>query len=275
MFRIPKRGSLPNCPRIQAYKKAKETMRYFKAATLIATLTLMLVAATVPAARAQTTIGTITQVQGAANIQRGAQNIAVVANLPVEVHDKIVTQPGASLTIGLVDNSALQIGENATVMIDESVLVNGFGAPSKVGLLNGKLHSLIVGAMRGRTMTFEVHTPNAVAAVRGTEFDTEYTDTPHDNDKGKYKDCRQFTYVDVQDGIVNVVNPQNTAAGSEDVHAGHHTVVACGDLFLDEGPAGLGALGYGAIGLGIAGGVVGGLAAGGVFDGGGTHSAHK
>jgi len=252
-------------------------MRYRKATTLIATLTLMLMAAMAPAARAQSTIGTVTKVQGTANIQRGAQNIAVVVNLPVEVHDKIVTQPGASLTIGLVDNSSLQVGENATLVIDESVLVNGVGAPSKVQLLNGRLHSLIVGAMRGRTNTFEVHTPNAVAAVRGTEFDTEYTDTAHDPDKGKYKDCRQFTYVDVQDGTVNVVNPQNPAAGSEDVHAGHHTLVACGDIFLDEGlSAGLGALGYAAIGIGITGGVLGGLAAGGEFSGGsGTHSAHR
>ena len=232
-------------------------------------------------ARAQSTVGTVTQVQGVANIQRGAQNIVVVANLPVEVHDKITTQPNASLTIGLVDNSAIQVAQNTTLTIDESVLVNGFGAPSKLGLIGGKIHSLIVGAMRGPTTSFEVHTPNAIGAVRGTEFDTEYTDAPHDNDKGKYKDCRQFTYIDVEDGTVNVTNPQNPNAGSEDVHAGHHTVVACGDLFLDDA-SGSGfafddPLLYGGLGaLAIGGATIGALCASGELCGGHHHhSSHE
>ena len=229
--------------------------------------------AMVSTAGAQSAVGTITQIQGVANIQRGAQNIVVTPNIPVILHDKLVTQPGASLTVGLVDNSSLQLGENATLTIDESVLVNGVGAPSKVGLLGGRLHSLIVGAMRGSTTTFEVHTPNAIGAVRGTEFTTFYGEQSSlpqsDQTKEKYKDCRQFTDVDVQDGTVNVINPLNPAAGSEDVHAGHHTTVACG-AFVDGalfGPV----LGT-AIGLGIVvGGVVGGLAAGGEFDGGGNN----
>jgi hypothetical protein len=246
-------------------------MRYPRTATLLAMFALAMVAM-VPAARAQSTVGTITQIQGVANIQRGAQNIAAAANMPVLLHDKIVTQPGASLTIGMVDNSSLQLGPNATLSIDESVLVNGVGAPSKVGLLGGKLHSLIVGAMRGSTTTFEVHTPNAIGAVRGTEWTTAYTEEPRD----KYKDCRQFTDVDVQDGTVNVINPLNPAAGSKDVHAGHHTTVACGAIILDgeeAAGAGVGGLGATALGIGIvAGGVIGGLAASGAFDGGGGGS---
>jgi hypothetical protein len=81
---------------------------------------------------------------------------------------------GSSVTIGLIDNSLLQLGENGVLTIDDSALVNGVGAPSKVGLLSGKLHALITGAMRGASTTFEVHTPNAVGAVRGTEFDVSY-----------------------------------------------------------------------------------------------------
>jgi len=255
-------------------------MRFPKTATFIAMLALAMLAM-VPTARAQSTVGTITQVQGVANIQRGAQNIVVMANLPVELHDKITTQQGASLTIGLVDKSSLQLGQNATLIIDESVMVNGFGAPSKLGLLGGKVHSLIVGAMRGPTTSFEIHTPNAIGAVRGTEFDTEYTDTPHDDDKGKYKDCRQFTYIDVQDGTVNVSNPQNPGAGSEDVHAGHHTVVACGDLFLDGAGGAIfpydDALLYGGLGaLAIGGTTIGVLCATGDLCGGHHHhSSHE
>ena len=249
-------------------------MRYTRTLTLLAILALTL--ATVSTARAQNTVGTITQLQGVANIQRGAANIAAAPNMPIMLHDRITTQPGASLTIGLVDNSSLQLGSSATLSIDESVLVNGVGAPSKVGLLGGKLHSLIVGAMRGSTTTFEVHTPNAIGAVRGTEFTTDYEEgAPRDKDK--YKDCTQFTDVDVQDGTVNIVNPLNPNAGSVDVHAGHHTTVACGLIFLDGAAAGAAAAGGGvgtAVGIAIGtaivvGGVVGGLAAAGEFGGGG------
>jgi hypothetical protein len=256
---------------VRKYIQRQCNMKYPRH-TLVAMVTLVILAM-VTAARAQTVVGTITQVQGAANIQRGAQNVVAAANVPVELHDKIVTQAGASVTVAMVDNSSLTLGEHTTLAFDESVIVNGTGAPSKVGLLGGKVHSLITGAMRGQSTTFEIHTPNAIGAVRGTEFDTEYTDSPHDNDKGKYKDCRQFTYVDVQDGTVNVSNPQNPGAGSKDVHSGHHTVVACGDIFFGDEDAGLlGILGYiGGIGI-VTGGVVGGLAAGGVFDGNHHHS---
>src|SRR5579863_3964857 len=116
-------------------------------------ITIMMIA---PAASAQSTVGTITQVQGVANIQRGAASVPAAVNTPVQLHDKITTESGASLTIGLVDNSSLQLGPSSTLTMDESVAVNGVGAPSKVGLLGGSVHSTIVGAMRGNSPAFEV-----------------------------------------------------------------------------------------------------------------------
>src|SRR5258706_15101262 len=63
-----------------------------------------------PAAHAQSTVGTVTQVQGNASIERGGTTVTVVPNLPILLHDKIVTQPDASVTVGLVDNSSLLLG---------------------------------------------------------------------------------------------------------------------------------------------------------------------
>jgi hypothetical protein len=245
-------------------------MRHPRTLTLLAMLAMAMLA-TVSTARAQNTVGTITQLQGVANIQRGALNIAAAPNMPIMLHDRITTQPGASLTIGLVDNSSLQLGSSATLSIDESVLVNGVGAPSKVGLLNGKLHSLIVGAMRGSTTTFEVHTPNAIGAVRGTEFSSDAEDGKAND---KYKDCLHWTEFEVQDGTVQVCNTE-TPPKCEECHAGHKCAVACGVLYFDgaEVAAAGGGVGAGvgtAIGVGIVvGGVVGGLAAAGEFSGGG------
>ena len=236
-------------------------------------LEMLTIVTAAPAAHAQNDVGTITQIQGTANIQRGGATVAAAQNMPVMLHDKIVTDPNASLTIGLVDNSSLQLGVSSTLTIDESVLVNGVGAPSKVGLVSGDLHSLIVGAMRGSgsSTTFEVHTPNAIGAVRGTGFNVISSQAP----QSKYPDCFQFTEVDVQEGTVQVCNTA-TPPDCVDVHAGKQTTVPCGGFFF-ESSGGSGALGPTALGLGLAAGLGAGIAAGaGGFNGsGGTSSPSK
>ena len=219
-------------------------------------LAMLAIVAVVPAAQAQNTVGTITQIQGTANIQRKGATIAAVPNLPVMLHDQITTDANASLTIGLVDNSSLQLGAASTITIDESVLVNGVGAPSKVGLLNGDLHTVILGAMRGSSTTFEVNTPNAIGAVRGTEWNEHYDTNDHHG-------CRKTTKVDVDDGTVQVCNTENPPV-CKDIHKGEHTEIRCGAFW--EG--GIGAVGAGAIGVGLAAGIGVGVAAGaGAFNG--------
>jgi hypothetical protein len=224
------------------------TRRLNSALLAIATVLLVLGGS----AQAQNTVGSISQVTGTANVQRAGATIAAVPRMPVALHDRIVTQPGASLTILMIDNSTLRLGESSTLTIDESMMINGVGAPSKVGLLGGSLHSLITGAMRGTSTTFEVHTPNAVGAVRGTEWDTSFQDGASRPD---FPGCTQFTDVAVQDGIVNVSN----SAGAVDVHAGHKTTVPC--FAAPAGGAGAAAAGA-AGGLGVA--AAAGIAAAGV-----------
>lgn len=146
-------------------------------AALLALATALMVAAE-PAAYAQDTVGTITEVSGTANVLRGGSNLAAAKQMPIQLHDRITTQAGSSVMIGLIDNSSLHLGENGILTIDDSMLVNGVGAPRQVGLLGGELHAVINGAMRGSSTTFEVHTPNAVGAVRGTDFKISY-EGPH------------------------------------------------------------------------------------------------
>lgn len=243
-------------------------LKWVRACSL-AVLAMIALAAIAPAAHAQNTVGTITQLAGTANIQRAGATIAVAPNMPVMLHDRIATDANASLTIGLVDNSSLQLGASSTLVIDESVLVNGVGAPSKVGLLNGDLHSLIVGAMKGSSTTFEVNTPNAIGAVRGTDFQM-HTDT---NGRQGYPDCFQFTDLSVDDGTVQFCNTA-TPPQCKDVKAGQHSTMACGG-FAGAGAGGLGGLiGATALGVGLAAGAGVGIAAGaGAFSGGGGPSS--
>lgn len=227
-------------------------------------LAMLTLVAVISAAHAQSTVGTVTQLQGTANVQRAGATLAVALNLPVMLHDKIATDINSSLTISLVDNSSLQLGASSTLTIDESMLVSGVGAPTKVGLLGGQLQSIILGAMRGSSTTFEVHTPNAVAAVRGTGWTERYTEEPQQG----YKDCRQFTDVDVLDGTVQVCSGGSQRRCKKDcreVAAGHHVRVACCAIY--EGNA-LFPLGATALGWGLAGGVGVGIGtAAGVFNG--------
>jgi len=231
-------------------------------------LAMILISAIAPAAHAQSTVGTITQLTGAANIQRGGATIAAAQNMPVMLHDRIVTEPNASLTIGLVDNSSLQLGSASTLVIDDSVLVNGVGAPSKVGLLQGDLHSIIVGAMKGSSTTFEVNTPNAIGAVRGTDF-SMHTDN---NGRQGYPDCFQFTDLSVDDGTVQFCNTA-TPPECKDIKKGEHSTMACGGFAGASGAGGLGTLGATALGVGLAAGAGVGIAAGaGAFGGGSSGS---
>src|SRR5271163_3507297 len=240
-------------------------------AVLFLVAMLMIVAAS-PAARAQSTVGTITQIQGTANIQRAGATIAAATNMPILLHDKISTEANSSLTIGLVDNSSLQLGASSTLTIDSSILVNGVGAPSQVGLISGHLHSIIVGAMRGSSTTFEVNTPNAIGAVRGTEWDTGYDEDEHEGSKG----CRKRTTLDVEDGTVEFCNNASPPE-CKDVSRGKHSEIRCGAFWLGgNGVGGLGAFGAAALGVGAAGGIGVGIAAGtgaGAF--GGSHSPSK
>ena len=246
--------------------RGQSQMKFSRIVALLVLAMLTIVAAA-PAAHAQNTVGTITQIQGTANIQRNGATIAAVPNMPIMLHDQISTGADGSLTIGLVDNSSLQLGASSILTIDQSVLVNGVGAPSKVGLLGGDLHTVILGAMRGSSTTFEVHTPNAVGAVRGTAWDTNYNTDDHNG-------CRQNTRVAVGDGTVQVCNTENPPV-CKDIHQGQHTEVRCGAFW--EG-AGLGPVGAAAIGVGLAAGVGVGVAAGvGAFGGGnnGPPPPHK
>ncbi len=221
---------------------------------------MLMIAAPSPAAHAQSTVGTITQLQGTANIQRAGASIAAATNMPILLHDKISTDANSSLTIGLVDNSSLQLGASSTLTIDSSILVNGVGAPSRVGLLGGHLHSIIVGAMRGSSTTFEVNTPNAIGAVRGTEWDTGYDEDEHEGSHG----CRKRTTLDVEDGTVEFCNNASPPECT-DVGKGKHSEIRCGAFWLGSstgigGP--LGAFGAAALGVGAAGGIGVGIAAG-------------
>ena len=193
--------------------------RYLLAALLLA---LELSSAAV---HADDVAGTVTQVTGAAEIQRGGTKIAVTAGMPVQLHDQISTSAGGQLTLKMIDGSMLTLNESSKLAIDENVVSGGVRSSTTVGLLGGSLHSLVTTVARsaGGT-TFKVQTPNAIAGVRGTEFTTTYTDGLA---RKGFGNCRQFTDVDTGSGTVVLANNPPKPGVEVAVGAGKKGTVPC------------------------------------------------
>ena len=186
-------------------------------------------------AAAQVSVGTITDLRGAAAIQRNGHSIAAALGMAVFVGDKLDTVRQSGLSVELIDGSQLVLSDTSSVVIDRTITS---AADSTIELFRGKLRS-IVNTQIGKPAGFEVHTPNAVAAVRGTDFDAEYIE-------GKpcpgFPQCLRYTDIGVYKGIVEVRNPTSSIATSVQVDAGYETTVPCELPPATPGPLGMGDL---------------------------------
>jgi hypothetical protein len=190
---------------------------------------------------AQEVAGSITKIEGSAQLVRGAQSLAIAVGTAVDVGDKVTSAAQAQVTLMLRDGSILTLGESGTIVIDH--VINAAGtAPSVVSLLGGHLRSIVAAALRGTIASFEIHTPNAIAGVRGTRFDTAFIEgTPCPG----FPKCLRYTDVGVSEGIVEVTNPTNPSAPAVTVEAGYETTVPCEEPPTSPGPIGeMGGPGY-------------------------------
>jgi len=171
-------------------------------------------------AMAQTAAGSFQSVGGQVQIQRtGGATIGAASGVGVNVGDRIITGPNGHAVIILNDQSRL----------DQFAVGGG---PTRVSLFSGVMRSLVNAASGGAGANYQVHTPNAVAAVRGTKFDTAYSENVI---RPGYKGCEKYTDVSVYQGTVNLANLGSPNTG-EDVHAGYEATVPCDKPPTDGGP---------------------------------------
>lgn len=222
-----------------------------------------------PAAGAQTAAGSISALVGSATITRGSADISAMNGAKVDVGDRLTTAAGSNLTVTLSDGSQIELTDASTLTIEENTLdANGMRASTKLSLLNGLVHSL-VRTTPGTPPNYEVHTPNAVAAVRGTDFEVDHETGVQDK---KFPGCYEFSHVSVHEGVVEVYNPKNPGSPKVEVRKGHKVLLPCSGAVVGAGVGlGIGTVAVGAVGA--AGAAVGGIAAGGVFNGGGGPSS--
>ncbi|MGC1969611.1 MAG: FecR family protein [Candidatus Acidiferrales bacterium] len=145
----------------------------------------------------------------------------MVIKMAVIARDRLQTMSKSHLTVTLRGGSQLMLAESSTMVIDD--VAADARANSTISLMLGHLRAVVYPTM-GATGSFEVHTPNAVVGVRGTEFETAYIE-------GKpcpgFPTCLRYTEVDVYKGVVEVRNPTNPKAPPVRVTQGYETTVPC------------------------------------------------
>ena len=191
---------------------------------------------------AQETVGAIAKVIGNAKLERGAKELDAAVAMPVAIGDKLRTMKNSQVSVTFRDGSSAELGESSYLTIDRYALSGSTRTAGLLALWAGRLRT-IVKVATGREPSFEVHTPNAVVAVRGTDFETAFIDNrPCPEDRS----CMRYTTVGVSRGIVAVSNPSNPAPPTE-VREGYETTVACESAATSPAPLGmedLGAPGY-------------------------------
>ena len=124
----------------------------------------------------------------------------------------ILDTGGGRLLLRLSDGSEVMVRAHTRLQVQQPSLTD----PSYFQLLLGRIRALIY-KRTGGAVPFELGTPSAVIAVRGTQFDVEVN-------------RRNVTEVDVVDGLVEVYG-RNATGGSVLLEPGFSTRVG-----MDSGP---------------------------------------
>ena len=151
--------------------------------------------------RAADAIASVKALTGEVDILKGGVPPATRAKLsdPLATGDIVRTKSGASAEVLFIDGSLLKIAQRSRIDIGTATGKNG-----TVRLARGTVEAVVDPAYvrkattEGKGKIFEIHTPNAVAGVRGTRFFVT-----HDRD---------LTGVLVREGTVYVYNlstPEN------------------------------------------------------------------
>lgn len=122
---------------------------------------------------AEPDIGVFTAVEGKVSVQHAQSPEALSAKLSDTVlfRDLIETQKESRTKALLNDDSILTVGEHSRVEITEHIYDPKSGVRSVVvNLVQGRVRALVGMVFEGSGSKFEVHTPTAVAAARGTYF---------------------------------------------------------------------------------------------------------
>ncbi|MBI5675721.1 MAG: FecR domain-containing protein [Nitrospirae bacterium] len=129
---------------------------------IVITLTLLLISGLSDIGLAKDNVGTVVAVRGKAFIERDKKETGAKVKDSILLKDTVSTAETSRAKLLFMDDSVLTLGEKSKVVIKEFMYSKEKGGKSIFNLIDGKMRAIV-----GKT-NFEVHTPTAVAAARGT-----------------------------------------------------------------------------------------------------------
>jgi len=184
--------------------------------TAIVLLVSLLFIGSADTACAENEVGTIVALKGKAFIERDGKSFEAEVKDNLFMNDTVSTKEASRVKMLFIDDSVLTIGENSQVVIKEVIYSKHKMGRSVFSLVEGKMRSIV-----GKTQ-FEVHTPTAVAAARGTIILTE---------TGVTEDGRNFTLMICIEGEILVSPLDPSLGGSVTLTAGMMLMYVEGEPF--------------------------------------------
>lgn len=183
-----------------------------KLKTTIAIILTALVTTVVHAQEQQ--IGRIVQLKGQTTILRGQKQIPAEVKAAIVASDTVTTGSASRAKLLFIDDSVLTLSDNSKLVVREFIHSKGEQGKSVFNLLDGKMRSVV-----GKTK-FEVHTPTAVAAARGTVI---YFDVGMVNNQS-------YSKIICLEGNVEVRNVISTISGTVTLTPGTMVIVKANEM---------------------------------------------
>lgn len=166
-------------------------------------------------------IASVVALKGNALIERDARAIEAKLKDGIQLKDIVVTKESSKAKMLFIDDSVLTMGEKSKVVIKEFIYSKDQKGRSIFNLIDGKMRSVV-----GKS-EFEIHTPTAVAAARGTVFDCE---------TGQ-KSGQSFTTCTSYEGVVDIRSIDPTITGRVTLRPGMTVTVISGQPISAPTPA--------------------------------------
>jgi hypothetical protein len=179
---------------------------------VILTLLALMPGAVLPVFAAQD-VGKIVALRGTATIERGSAKLNGRVNTGIQGTDAVKTGAGSRAKLLFIDDSVLTLSADSRLVVKEFIYAKGKEGKSVFNLLDGKMRSVV-----GKTR-FEVRTPTAVAAARGTVI---YFDVGTFNNQS-------FSRIICLEGNVEVRSVTPSVAGAVTLTPGTMVIVRAGE----------------------------------------------
>ncbi|MBV9826857.1 MAG: FecR domain-containing protein [Alphaproteobacteria bacterium] len=133
-----------------------------------------LIAAALPAAAQEQSIGQINTATGTVSVTRGAQTLPLKVGDQVYQKDVVQTGKDSSAGITFVDNSVFSTGPESRLALDQFHFDSGsFKGDMLAKLQKGTLTVVSGDIARSAPGNMKIQTPTAILGVRGTTFAIE------------------------------------------------------------------------------------------------------